>query len=375
VVKSVSSVAPVLVLVGGFPGAGKTTLVIEAARRLAARGLRVAFVSNDQAGDLVDTALARAADLMTAEVAGGCFCCRLSDLLSATETLLASHPDVIFAEPVGSCLDLSATIVHPLLADHPGRFRLAPLTVLVDPVRAHALNEPGADADLTYLFAHQIDEADIVCYTKMDRGLAGPPLPAHVPLALSARTGEGVDDWLTRVLDVHALAGTRGLDVDYERYAIAEAALAWLNWQVHLTLDPPLSPIEVLGPMADRLLERCASAGAEIVHVKLLDQTTTGFVRVSLCGSGLEPTGAAGNATGSGTGNGADPAADGALDASPTRVHTVLVNARVRTTPATLSRIVHESLAPLAASVVSSVGDAFAPGPPRPERRIARKMR
>jgi G3E family GTPase len=102
VVKSVSSVAPVLVLVGGFPGAGKTTLVIEAARRLAARGLRVAFVSNDQAGDLVDTALARAADLMTAEVAGGCFCCRLSDLLSATETLLASHPDVIFAEPVST---------------------------------------------------------------------------------------------------------------------------------------------------------------------------------------------------------------------------------------------------------------------------------
>src|SRR4029453_5289957 len=130
-------------------------------------------------------------------------------------------PEVIFAEPVGSCIDVSATIIHPLLADRPGRFRLAPPTVLPDPARAGALLARDADPDLAYLFAHQIEEADIVCYTKQDLGVAGPRLSDRVTLTLSARTGAGVDEWLSRVLDVHAAAGAHGLgEVDYARYAV-----------------------------------------------------------------------------------------------------------------------------------------------------------
>jgi hypothetical protein len=338
--------------VGGFLGAGKTTLVLAAAERLAARGVRVAFITNDQAPGLVDTALARAGALPTEEVSGGCFCCRLSDLVAATDALRAYDPDVIFAEPVGSCIDLSATIVHPLLADHPGRVRLAPLTVLVDPARARALRQPGADADLVYLFDHQIEEADIVCLTKADLGLVAPPLANRVALPLSARTGDGVDEWLSRLLDVDERSGRRALDIDYTRYARAEAALAWLNWQGRLELAEPQSPLEVLGPLAERLDAQLTDAGAETVHVKLLDQTSAGSVRVSLCANGAEPT------------------ADGGLDASPTRVHHLLVNARVRTDPRTLAAAVEAALAPLTTRVTVVSGDAFAPPPPRPERRI-----
>ena len=49
---------PVLAIVGGMLGAGKTSLILEAARRLSARGLRPAMVTNDQGRGLVDTALA-----------------------------------------------------------------------------------------------------------------------------------------------------------------------------------------------------------------------------------------------------------------------------------------------------------------------------
>ena len=87
-------------------GAGKTTLILAAARRLSSRGLRCAVVTNDQGHGLVDTALAREASLPVEEVAGGCFCCRLSDFLTAIDALQPVEPDVIFAEPVGSCLDL-----------------------------------------------------------------------------------------------------------------------------------------------------------------------------------------------------------------------------------------------------------------------------
>lgn len=340
---------PTLALVGGFLGAGKTSLVLAASARLAARGQRVAYISNDQAGRLVDTVLAGAADLPTREVAGGCFCCRLSDLVSAADALRAYAPAVIFAEPVGSCIDLVATIVRPLLADHPGRFRLAPLTALVDPARARALQGPGADADLLYLFARQIDEADIVCYTKRDLGVPGPTLPGRVTLSLSARTGEGVETWLSHVLGASTAAGRRGLEVDYERYAIAEAALAWLNVQVRFELQAPASPLQVVGEIADALQAALANAGARIVHIKLLDQTASGSVRVSLVGDDLEPS------------------ADGALDASPARVHDLHVNARVLTDPPTLARCVRDALRPFASPTDVT---AFAPPAPRPERRL-----
>jgi len=46
-----------VILVGGFLGAGKTTLVARAAERFSRQGKRVGLVANDQAADLVDTEL------------------------------------------------------------------------------------------------------------------------------------------------------------------------------------------------------------------------------------------------------------------------------------------------------------------------------
>ena len=43
------------VLIGGFLGAGKTTLIGELARRYLSAGKRVGIITNDQAADLVDT--------------------------------------------------------------------------------------------------------------------------------------------------------------------------------------------------------------------------------------------------------------------------------------------------------------------------------
>ena len=46
--------APILVLVGGMLGAGKTGLILEAARRLQGRGRRVGVITNDQGQNVVD---------------------------------------------------------------------------------------------------------------------------------------------------------------------------------------------------------------------------------------------------------------------------------------------------------------------------------
>jgi hypothetical protein len=75
-----SGFLPTIVPIGGFHGAGKTSLIVAAARLLKGRGLRLAAVLNDQGAELVDTSFVEANGILAGQVAGGCFCCRLSEL-------------------------------------------------------------------------------------------------------------------------------------------------------------------------------------------------------------------------------------------------------------------------------------------------------
>ena len=245
------STNPVLVLVGGFLGSGKTTLLLKAAARLRDRGLRSAIITNDQGGELVDTRLVDASGHAGEEIAGGGFC--VSQFVSAAERLRSFDPEVIFAEPVGSCMDISATILQPVKQLFGNRFRLAPFTVLVDPERARQLLQPGADVHFSYLFRNQLDEADLVCFSKADLCAEFPELPGIIAHRLSARTGEGVNEWLDYVLAGEGTAGGRLLDIDYSKYAEAEAALGWLNWKANFRPRRPLSPATVVVPLLDRL--------------------------------------------------------------------------------------------------------------------------
>src|SRR5687767_8248735 len=115
------------VMIGGFLGAGKTTTMGRLARAYTSRGKRVGLVTNDQAQDLVDTHALREQGFAVEEVAGACFCCKFDDLLAKVGSLEASQrPDVILAEPVGSCTDLVATVVQPLKDLYGTRFSVAP---------------------------------------------------------------------------------------------------------------------------------------------------------------------------------------------------------------------------------------------------------
>jgi hypothetical protein len=341
---------PQVVIVSGMLGAGKTTLIVESAKRLIREGRRVGAITNDQGTGLIDTSLAEVARIPVGEVAGGCFCCRLSDFLDAALTLRETGVEIILAEPVGSCIDVAATVVRPLMRDEPHRFRVAPLTVLVDPGRVRDLQRTP-DADLSYLFDHQLAEADLVCLSKADVSGTAPAIEGLLGRRLSVRTGEGVDEWLRFVLGANHKYSGRPLLVDYTRYAAAEAALAWLNWRAELILRAPVYPALLVGPLMERLDAALTAVGARIVHVKVLDQTDSGYVRVSQCANGAEPT------------------IDGRLDADPSLSHDLLVNARVVGDPAVVARVVDDALAAVPARVNVRRREAFRPAEPKPERR------
>ncbi len=265
-----------LIFVGGFLGAGKTTLLHTAARTLSRRGRRVGLVTNDQAPQLFDTALLGAAGPV-AEVAGQCFCCGLDDLLGALDSLAEQGVDCILAEPVGSCTDLSATLLQPLKDRHGERFRLAPLTVLADPDRLlDALEARSSDLHeaTAYIYGLQLEEADRILVTKSDSldegvgdAIVGLTRQAYsVPVdAIAAASGEGVAQWLDTTL-AGGPVGARVLDIDYDRYALGEAVLGWLNATVRVSAAHTRLPALLVGSIRDQ----AAASDAPIGHVKAL---------------------------------------------------------------------------------------------------------
>jgi Ni2+-binding GTPase involved in maturation of urease and hydrogenase len=280
--------------VGGFLGAGKTTALVAAARELRARGLAVGVVANDQGHDIVDTAIFRSLGLPTAEVAGGCFCCLFDDLMAGADRLLADHPiDVLLAEAVGSCTDLVATVYRPLRRFFPDRFRLAPLSVLVEPDRIREMLGGGGSipGDVAYLFDRQLAEADLLVLTKVDslgvheRAEARRSIEAlargEPVLEMSATGGEGVGPWVDRLLGHDPLAD-RGLDIDYDAYARGEAALAWLNATVDVRAEVGLGARAVGEALMEEMGERLRQAGLYVPHVKVLVATSEGNARLAL---------------------------------------------------------------------------------------------
>jgi Ni2+-binding GTPase involved in maturation of urease and hydrogenase len=343
---------PWIVIVGGFLGSGKTTLILAAARLLEQRGVRCAVILNDQSNDLVDSRHAEAEGFLAREVTGGCFCCRFSELMSVIEHLQTFRPAVIFAEPVGSCTDISATVLGPLLECF-DRYRVAPFTVLVDPARAAALLAADADSDMAFLFEKQLHEADLVCMTKADLYPDVAGIPGMETRRLSAKTGQGVQQWLDEILLELQEAGRTTLEIDYARYAQAEAALAWLNLSCNLVSAVPLSPALVIGPLMDRLDTALTAAAIPIVHLKVFDHSATGWLKAAICTNGEEPT------------------VEGYLDASPAGRHELVVNLRAKGDPEVVRRTVEEQLRLIEGQVLDVHLECFSPTPPKPERRIA----
>ena len=360
-----------LIVVGGFLGAGKTTLLQRAAEIIRSGGKRVGIVTNDQAANLVDTLiLDRCPDAGIREVSGGCFCCHFPDLTAALAELTAGHaPDVVLCEPVGSCTDVSATVLQPLKKLHAEQYRLAPFTVLLDPRRAVEALENGPAATLPdhvlYIFRKQIEEADVLVINKADetpaevvercRALLAQFVPHTPMMTMSALTGMGVGEWLAGLAEPGG-SGGRIAAVDYDLYADGEAALGWLNAAATLAPSSPVNWREFAECLLAAFRERLQSLSAEIAHVKL---------RLTVGADAL---------TANLTGNRATPSIRGALDPGLSAAQLVF-NARVHVAPDQLRAVFDESLSQASQQHGTTAAidqlRAFAPARPEPTHRFA----
>jgi len=168
---SASRRIPTLV-VSGFLGSGKTTLVRSLLARAQAECERLAVVVNDFGALGIDRALLGASDARTVELAGGCVCCELSDelvqVLEEIRTRVA--PDRIVIETSGLALpyDTQLTLWRPPVSDWVGDDMAVVL------VNAEQLAE---GRDLGPLFEQQVSAADLLVLNQVDRVAPG-ALPA-----------------------------------------------------------------------------------------------------------------------------------------------------------------------------------------------------
>lgn len=285
-----------LILVGGFLGSGKTTLLWEAAQKLMQTGKRVGLITNDQAPELVDTAILSRNEVQVAEVNGSCFCCNFSGLIDATRKLKKeADADVIIAEPVGSCTDLSATIVQPLKENLRGELLISPLTVLADPTRlADVLNggNAGLHPSAAYIFKKQLEESDLILISKSDsisreeRNLLIEKTKLYFPdsevMTVSSVSGEGLAEWLEKV-EHSNISGKRLIDVDYDVYAEGEAVLGWLNSTVELS-GTEVDWDAFARDLMQSLSVQFDSMNASVGHVKILVESGDKYVVANLTG-------------------------------------------------------------------------------------------
>jgi G3E family GTPase len=359
------------IMIGGFLGAGKTTAVAALAQSLTARGLRVGLITNDQGSELVDTAMLRSKGFSTEEIPGGCFCCRFNSLVDAADKLNeASSPDVFIAEPVGSCTDLVATVTYPLRRIYGDHYTIAPLSVLVDPVRAErifGLSEGGKFSEkVLYIYRKQLEEADLIVITKTDlldesrlEKLATrirDEFPRAQIRMVSVRRGDGVKDWFAEI-ERSEQTPRDAMDVDYKIYAEGEALLGWLNATVRLSHPATFDSEAVLTALA-RSIQRQLD-GVEIAHLKMTLSPEEGLgdiAVINLVRSDFVPE-------------------LGLRLETPVTGGQLIINVRAEAAPEQMRDAVRESVETIGTQVPGLIAqldhlEFFRPGKPQPTHRI-----
>lgn len=287
-----------IMLVGGFLGAGKTTMLWNVAAHFSKEGKKVGLITNDQASELVDTSFLQSTGGVVREVSGSCFCCNFHGFTDAIRYMCEQDIDIIVAEPVGSCTDLSATILQPLKEKFSDCLSVAPLSVMVD---AHRLKDilagetSGLHEDAAYIVRKQMEEADVLLINKTDLleqreigelvNQTRNTFPKKDVFAVSALQDQNIDAWLTYVKITEKSAQHLLREIDYDTYAKGEAILGWLNATVELEAkEGGQGWKQFLSSLLNKLGEQFDSQKHAVGHVKILIKEKNNFVVGNIVG-------------------------------------------------------------------------------------------
>lgn len=352
-----------LALIGGFLGSGKTSAIIKAYGQLADRNHSVAVITNDQGNQQVDTELMRSLGLPVEEVVNGCFCCNYPQLDEHIEKLRSTlNPDYIFAESVGSCTDLIATLAKPIARLKKevqiviSVFADAALLLAFIEERVSFLNE-----GVRYIYQNQLKEADVLLISKTDlirheelekiQVFLKQQFPDKILLDHSSYRGADTDSWIN-AMDTFIENKRPSLDIDYALYAQGEADLAWLDRS--LTLNSPSgNAVFICEKLIGALFNTIQQQRLALGHLKFFIRSEDQSTKVSFTSSSTSDR--------------------VRLNLPESQDVTILVNARIQTRPGILSMLMDNVVKTIEStydcSVRTETTATFSPGYPVPTHR------
>jgi G3E family GTPase len=222
---------------------------------------------------------------------------------------------------------------------------------------------------MAYLFGKQLEEADILLLNKIDLitgteterliSVLTEKYPEKDILTISAREGVGVDEWLDILLSGRPGANTVLSQIDYDRYARAEAVLGWLNAAIKISSDQLFAADKFVNDLFVDLRESFKQEKGEIGHLKSVFTSGGKSFWVNL------------------TNLSSDPIISGEPMATLSK-GSLILNARVQLDPATLEKIVRDVLTSVEErfDVKTEIDDlqCFSPAYPNPPHIVREKV-
>jgi Ni2+-binding GTPase involved in maturation of urease and hydrogenase len=352
-------------LVGGFLGSGKTTAIANACLRLINAEKKVAVITNDQGDQLVDSSYFHNLSINNAGVFNGCFCCNYNALdKHILELKNAAATEIVFAESVGSCTDLVATIAKPFASFHP-EYKVV-ISVFADAAFLLATikgNASFVNENIQYIFRKQLEEADILIINKKDllnevelnelKLFIENELKNKTILYQDSNNVEDIANWLKHLENFPANISRVTLEIVYDKYGAGEAALAWLDKKISLHTSKPVA-INTAFDLIENIYSAIIRSDYVIGHLKFLLDDNEGWTRkISFTNSRQQRI----------------------LKEQKECNHVdILINARVETLPADLGALVNDvitdTISKTGCRIINGKVNSFSPGYPKPTHRF-----
>jgi G3E family GTPase len=356
-------------LVGGFLGSGKTTAIANGCKILSDKGITTSVITNDQGEYLVDSRFINKSDIPYAEVTGGCFCCNYNQLDTQINNLKNNfNPSAIFAEFVGSCTDLVATVLKPLIGYRSYVNEQVTFSSFVD-AQLFLMHLQGIalpfSIETRYIWEKQIEEAEILVINKIDllskekldrlKLLTKDVFPSKQLLFQNSLDNNSLNRWIDILNDPQDNKEHRSIDIDYSIYGKGEANLAWLDEEIEIISSENKS-VELTYDFIMNLNNDIKQKGLTVGHLKFFLSFNNKSAKISHTTLSDKTV----------------PEPDfyensGSVD--------LLINARIQTSPEELGKILFDNLKRLKSVDGVQINEKFLsyfqPGFPNPTHRIA----
>lgn len=153
-----------LILISGFLGSGKTTMLLSTVDQIIAMTKkRVVIIKNDFGNVGIDAKVMEKSGLEVRELPSGCICCTLGIDFLKTLTAVATeyHPDIVFVEPSG--LADPASIIALMKGYKGPKVDRIKVMIIVDAVRFNLISRA-----MPAPMERQLRIGDVIVINKID---------------------------------------------------------------------------------------------------------------------------------------------------------------------------------------------------------------